>query len=134
MRRRRQTRTSSGHWNKLEDAVALQLDKSGLEYSYETIRLAFLQPALSRSYTPDFVLVTQSGKVIFVETKGIFDSDDRQKHLWVREQHPDKDIRFVFSNSASKIYKGSKTTNALWCQRNGFQYSDRLIPEAWLKE
>ncbi len=33
---------------------------------------------------------------------------DRQKHLLVRDQHPELDIRFVFSRSAAKINKASK--------------------------
>lgn len=134
MRRTRQTRTSSGHWNKLEDAVGTQLDRSGLEYSYERQKLSYLVPATQHVYTPDFILVSQSGKAIIIETKGFFSSQDRAKHLYVREAHPDADIRFVFSRSASYLTKAKKTTYALWCQRNRFLFADRLIPQAWLEE
>jgi hypothetical protein len=60
--------------------------------------------------------------------------DDRQKHLLIKQQHPEYDIRFVFSNSKSKLNKESKTTYADWCNKHGFQYADKLIPVDWLKE
>ena len=71
---------------------------------------------------------------IIVESKGIFDVEDRKKHLLIREQHPELDIRFVFSSSRSKLYKGSKTSYAEWCEKYGFQFADKLIPAAWLRE
>jgi len=83
-----------------------------------------------RTYTPDFVL----GNGIIIETKGLFTADDRRKHLAVKEQHPKLDIRFVFTSSKSKLSKGAKTTYGQWCEKNGIQYSDRIIPEDWLHE
>ena len=59
---------------------------------------------------------------------------DRRKHLEVKKQHPNLDIRFVFENSRSKIRKGAKSSYADWCIKNGFRYYDRIIPEDWLKE
>ena len=70
----------------------------------------------------------------YVETKGFFMSEDGTKHLTFREQHPNIDIRFVFSNSKNKLRKGAKTTYGEWCDRNGFLYSDRVIDENWLKK
>ena len=52
----------------------------------------------------------------------------------LREQYPDMDLRFVFTNSKGKIRKGSKTTYAMWCNKYGFQYADKLIPASWFKE
>lgn len=60
--------------------------------------------------------------------------EDRDKHLWVRKQNPRKDIRFVFGNSKNKIAKGSNTTYASWCKKNGFLYADKRIPWGWLIE
>jgi len=111
----------------LEDRIAAQLDEAGVAYEYETKKLAYSIP---HTYTPDFVL--DNG--IIVEGKGLFDSADRTKHLAVKQQHPDKDIRFVFSRSASPLYKGSKSTYASWCEKHGFLYSDKVVPEAWIKE
>jgi hypothetical protein len=90
----------------------------------------FTEPSKARTYTPDFKLPNG----IIVETKGRFVTADRQKHLLVKAQHPDLDIRFVFSNSRARISKGSPTSYAMWCDKNGFRYADKFIPQAWLIE
>lgn len=71
---------------------------------------------------------------IIIEAKGIFDATDRAKHLLIKAQYPHLDIRFVFSNAKAKIYKGSKTTLAAWCEKNGYQYATKEIPAKWFKE
>tara|TARA_R110000765_G_scaffold50101_2_gene101792 strand:- start:904 stop:1188 length:285 start_codon:yes stop_codon:yes gene_type:complete len=71
---------------------------------------------------------------IIIETKGLFDSEDRNKHMEVRKQHPELDIRFVFSNAKAKLYKGAKSRYYEWCDKNDFMWSNRIIPEEWLKE
>jgi len=111
----------------LEEKIAAQLDEAGMAYEYETQKLEYVIP---HSYKPDFIL----SNGIIVEGKGLFDSADRTKHLAVKAAHPEKDIRFVFSRSSSPLYKGSKSTYASWCVRHGFLYSDKVVPEAWLKE
>ena len=67
------------------------------------------------------------------ETKGRFLTDDRKKHLLIRAQSPELDIRFLFQNSKSKISKGSKTTYADWCIKYGFKFADKVIPADWLE-
>lgn len=114
----------------LESAVAQQLKEAGVVAKYESLVIAYTKPASKHRYTPDFPLPNG----IIVETKGRFLAADRAKHLLVREQHPELDIRFVFSSSKGKIATGSKTTNAMWCDANGFLYADKRVPEAWLKE
>ena len=42
---------------------------------------------------------------------------DRRKHLAIQKQHPELDIRFVFSNAQAKLYKGSKTRYSGWCEK-----------------
>jgi len=83
-----------------------------------------------RKYTPDFLLPNG----IIIETKGRFTPADRMKHLAIQKQHPNLDIRFVFSNSKSKLRKGAKTTYADWCDKNGFLYADKDVPQEWLDE
>lgn len=85
---------------------------------------------MGRSTLSDFVL--DNG--IIIETKGIFDSEDRRKHLAIKEQHPELDIRFVFSNSKAKLYKGAKSKYFEWCDKYGFKWAHRVIPYDWLKE
>ena len=69
-----------------------------------------------------------------MESKGRFVTEDRQKHLLVKKQHPELDIRFVFSNPRARISKTSATTYAAWCDKHGFLYAEKFIPAAWLKE
>ncbi len=113
----------------LEKEVAAYLKNNQQKVRYEVLKIEW-EDLRYRTYTPDFML--DNG--IIVETKGIFDSEDRRKHLEVRKQHPELDIRFVFSNSMAKLYKGSKTRYCNWCDKNGFIWAHRVIPEEWLKE
>lgn len=113
----------------LEKVVAEFLKQNKKSFRYEDLKIEW-KDLRYRTYTPDFIL--DNG--IIVETKGIFDNEDRRKHLAVREQHPELDIRLVFSNANAKLYKGSKTTYAMWCDKNEFLYSHRVIPPDWLKE
>lgn len=113
----------------LEDKAAAYLKDKQKEVRYETHKIEW-EDLKYRTYTPDFVL--DNG--IIVETKGIFGNDDRRKHQEIKKQHPHLDIRFVFSNARSKLYKGSKTTYAMWCEKHGFLWADKEIPEEWLKE
>ena len=83
-----------------------------------------------RTYTPDFILPNG----IIIETKGMFTTDDRRKHLAIKKQHPKLDIRFVFENGRRKLRKGAKSTYEIWCDRYGFECYDRIVPESWLKE
>jgi len=113
-----------------EQLVAYGYTSDEVEALYESLTIRYERPATPSRYTPDFVL--RNG--IVVESKGRFVTADRKKHLLVKAQHPDIDIRFVFSNSRTRISKQSQTTYADWCQHKGFQYADKYIPEAWLDE
>lgn len=114
----------------LEEKIAEDLTSKGVGFSFEELVIPYVKPEKSARYTPDFVL--DNG--IIIESKGRFLTEDRQKHLLIQKQHPEYDIRFVFSNSRTKISKRSKTTYADWCEKNGFLYADKEIPDAWLKE
>lgn len=114
----------------LEDLNAELLEKLGVPVAYEEARLEYLKPARVARYTPDFILPNG----IIVETKGRFVTADRQKHLLIKDQHPDLDIRFVFSNPNGRISKQSKTTYAMWCEKNGFVFAAKTIPINWISE
>lgn len=112
----------------LEDNIAQQIKEAGLPVTYEKRKITWTDKV--KTYTPDFELPNG----IIIEAKGIFDNDDRRKHLQVQAQYPDLDIRFVFSNPNAKLYKGAKSTYADWCTKNNFKYAHKLIPEEWLNE
>jgi hypothetical protein len=120
-----------GYRSGLEQAVAIQLaDHYGNPVKYEDPEsvIRYTPPSKVRRYTPDFLLPNG----ILVETKGRFVSADRMKHLYVKAEHPDLDIRFVFSNSNQRISKTSKTTYADWCHKHGFLFADKEVPKEWL--
>lgn len=116
----------------LEEQASKQLMDSGLSFAYEgelnTIK--YIVPESKHKYLADFLLANG----IIIETKGLFVSADRKKHLLIKEQYPILDIRFVFSNVKNRIYKKSKTTYGDWCKHHGFKYANKLIPGSWLKE
>lgn len=126
----KQVAAKYGFRSGLEERIAEQLDKAGVEYTYEKVKLNYIKPASKHVYTPDFVL----SNGIIVETKGRFLLADRKKHILVKKHNPTLDIRFVFSNSNARISKASATTYAQWCKKNGFQYADKTIPKEWLDE
>lgn len=110
------------------------LDRKVSLYGYETEVLEYTPPPQKHKYTPDFILVKKNGELMYLECKGRLTIDDRKKMLVVKDQHPDKDIRFVFQDAKSKIRKGSKTTVSMWAEKNGFKWCEEIIPAQWLKE
>ena len=130
------------------------LEKSGatFEYNSEACEFYYQRPlqsgicndcssddvASTHKYTTDFLIKTfGTGKIIYVETKGngyCFTGETRTKHLLLKKQFPDRDVRFVFSNWTSKIGKGAKTTNKEWAERYGFHCANKFIPKEWLNE
>lgn len=118
-----------GYRSGLEHKLSIALDTIKYKYEYESIKIEWEDLAY-RTYTPDFIL----NNGIIIETKGRFMASDRRKHLTIKKQHPKLDIRFVFTNSKVKLYKGAKSTYAQWCHKYDFRYYDRIIPECWLKE
>ena len=117
-----------GYRSGLEEIIDAQLKQNHIDGEYEKHKVHYIKPITHHEYTPDFRLPNG----IFIETKGRFVVEDRKKHILIKEQHPELDIRFVFQNSKNKIRKGSKTTYADWCNKHGFLYADKVIPREWL--
>ena len=113
----------------LEHEAATFLETRQKIVSYEKLKIEW-EDLKYRTYTPDFEL--DNG--IIIETKGLFSAGDRRKHIEVQRQHPKLDIRFVFSNANAKLYKGAKSRYCDWCEKNGFKWAHRVIPEGWLIE
>lgn len=118
-----------GYRSGLEVKIQDQLKKFGIKFIYEKVKVEW-EDLKYRKYTPDFIL--ENG--IIIETKGLFTAEDRRKHLLVKKQHANLEIRFVFESSKRRLSKVSKTTYGDWCTKHGFIYADKEIPEAWLKE
>ena len=91
----------------MEQRVADDLDARGVSYGYEVLKLSYTVPERATSYRPDFNLANG----IIIECKGWpFEAKDRVKHLLIKEQHPDLDIRFLFDNPNARISAQSVTT------------------------
>ena len=115
--------------SKFEVKVAADLGKRKIDFQYEKVSFDYV-PKI-RNYTPDFYLPESK---IYIETKGRLTTNDRVKHLIIKEQYPDLDIRFVFVNANNKISRTSKTTYANWCDRHKFLWAESLVPMEWLNE
>jgi hypothetical protein len=132
----------SGVRSGLEDRVKKDLDKRGIKYGYESIKLTYTKLCcdgcgrvikLGR-YTPDYIIERTNGIRLVVECKGLFTSADREKHKRVKRDNPTEDIRFLFQRD-QPIRKGSKTNYSDWSIKNGYIYSiGEVIPESWLNE
>lgn len=123
-------RLASGKRSRFEERVEAALIAAGVKPEYETIKIKYEVPSREATYTPDFKLPNG----IIVEAKGVFDTEDRQKHILIKQQHPELDIRFCFQRTSSAIYKGSKTTYADWCAKHGFRYCEKVVPQSWIDE
>ncbi len=126
----RQVGVRHGFRSGLEERIADELRSYRVRYEFEETKLKYTKPEKIHTYTPDFYLPKQN---IYIETKGLFTSQDRQKMRFIKEQHPNTEIRFVFSNAKAKISKKSKTTYGMWADKYGFKYADKHIPKEWLK-
>ena len=123
----RETKAATGFRSRLEEGTAKHLRENNVDFLYEAVRIPYLTPSF---YLPDFALPKQC---IIIEDKGAFDSADRTKMVRIKAEHPDLDIRFLFSNPNQKITKGSKTTYGAWCHKHGFPFAKGPgIPADWL--
>ena len=102
--------------------------KGKYKIGYETEKLRY---TLERYYLPDFVLTRKDGSKIYIEGKGYFRADDRQKTLKIKEQYPGIDLRIVFYKNG-KLDKRSKTRYSEWAERNGIPWAIQTIPIEWL--
>ena len=117
--------TSSRYRSGFEASVAASLTHRGLAFGYETTPLPYTIQAV---YTPDFVLPNG----VIVETKGLFDSDDRRKMLAVKAQHPGLDIRLCFQKADVRLSRAPRSlTYAQWATRHKFPWCEGNIPTAW---
>lgn len=121
---------SKGFKSNFELQIAEDLNSKGIDGEYEEHVIDYEIPAVKKKYIPDFRLPNG----IYIETKGRLMPEDRKKHMYIKRQHPELDIRFVLQYPKGKIYKGSSTTYAQWCEKKGFKWADKTIPQEWIDE
>jgi hypothetical protein len=111
-----------------EDLVAANLKALGVPFDYEEKKISYVK---EHSYIVDFDL--KNG--IIIESKGWFMPKDRKKHLDIKKQHPDLDIRFIFQRD-NKLNRKTETRYSDWCKKHGFKYVVSLkgeVPKDWIK-
>ena len=118
-----------GYRSGFEHKVSDQLKENKIKFEYETTVIPYIKPETNHTYTIDFTLPNG----ILVETKGRWVAEDRKKHLLIKKQHPELDIRIVFQSAKTKIRKGSKTTYGDYCDKHGIIWAEKKVPESWLK-
>ncbi len=114
--------------------VAILLKHYKIPYEFETDTIPWVSEPKPHKYTPDFKIVSRTGKTIYIETKGRFMKEDMEKHLCVRNQHPDLDIRLVFSNPHTWYRKAQTKSYAKWATSNGFIWCSKAQLKVRLKE
>ena len=118
--------------SKSEEKIYNLLKEKNIPYEYEKGKIEY-EWLENKTYVPDFFLLKNG---IILEVKGRFVLEDRKKHLFIRKQKPELDIRFIFDNPKAKLYKGGKMTNGSWCDKYKFKYSSLRegVPEEWINE
>ena len=119
-----------GYRSGFEHKVSDQLKENKIKFGYETTVIDYIKPETKHTYTIDFTLPNG----ILVETKGRWVPEDRKKHLLIKKQHPELDIRIVFMSGKTKIRKGSKTTYGMFCDKHGIIWAEKIIPTSWFSE
>ncbi len=119
-----------GYRSGFEHKVSDQLKENKIKFGYETTVIDYIKPETKHTYTIDFTLPNG----ILVETKGRWVPEDRKKHLLIKKQHPELDIRMVFMSGKTKIRKGSKTTYGMFCDKHDILWAEKTIPESWFSE
>lgn len=121
---------NAAYRSKFEARIGASLSRRGSGARYEPVRIGYTVPASKHAYTPDWVLTNG----IVIEAKGRLTAADRKKMLAVRRDNPHLDIRFVFQRAANVLRRGSATTYADWCNKNGFKWAEGDIPDEWIDE
>jgi hypothetical protein len=121
---------AAGYRSGLEVQIADDLEAKKVAFKYEEDTFTYTKPERISRYTPDFVLPNG----IIIESKGEFKTADRQKHILIKQQHPNVDLRILFQNANSKLYKHSKTTYGAFATKHGLVWAHKRIPDEWIDE
>lgn len=108
-------------------------------YEERTLKIPYTVPASEHDYLPDFFLKKKDGTIMYIDYKGVWDLEDRRKHLLVQQQHPNLDIRMVFERDPRKQYIGAKGKSATYadiCTKGSGRgpWKDFSLPFTWVKK
>lgn len=105
---------------KLKSKLELAFHTRFPSHEYEAKAFKYIVPASDHKYTPDWRI----NETLYVETKGYLDKRARDVALYMKEQHPEVEVVFVFESGKKRIHSNSKTTYMDWCNKNGIRFLD----------
>lgn len=131
----------------LEAKVAAYLKKQGIRYEYEPHKISFQKQVPNgfcsdcggdsvrtpHTYLPDFFLPDFG---FYIEVKGKFTPDGRNKIRAILECHPDLDLRMLFQRD-NWLSKKHHMKYSDWCNRNDILFhisSLGEVPEEWINK
>jgi hypothetical protein len=83
-----------------------------------------------RTYNPDFTIINKDGTRWFLEVKGYFPEEQREKMLAVKNDWSEDIIRFYFAkDNYIRGRRGPRYSD--WCIKHGFEYCVGQLPEEW---
>ena len=112
-----------------EESFAFELKRRKLKAEYERDRIPFVTTPQKRSYTPDWKI--RDG--VYIETKGRFSSADRKKAIYIKDQHPEITVYYLFQRANNTLSRSSTTTYSDWCEKNGLECADYKDYKRWTK-
>ncbi len=118
----------------LELQVGIILKHFKVPYGFESEVIPWVRPASDHKYIPDFKITTRSGKVLYIETKGLLDKQDPEKHQALKQQYPQLDIRIIFSNPHTWDRAAKTRTYAKWADKVGIKWTSKARMQKTLKE
>lgn len=98
----------------------------GIKAAYEEDKIKYDIP---KNYVPDFKIGT-----VYIETKGFFDVEARQKMKHVKRCNPDLDIRIWFQ-ADKYLTKRKNKKYSDWARQHGYPYHiGEEFPIHWFNE
>lgn len=111
-------------------AEALKRAPAHLDFSfdYETDKFEYI---LTKHYTPDWPVLRPDGTKVYIESKGKFDLDSRQKMAAIKNQYPSLTFYLLFQKD-NFISKKTGYRYSDWAVKHNFEFSVGIIPYHWL--
>lgn len=106
--------------NEFEKKLYRQI-KRKVKVKYEGEEFSYV---LKKNYIPDFVIDFGDRK-LYIEAKGHFRREDKEKLAAIKKQYPELDLRIVFYAKRKK--------NITWAERNKIPWAIEKIPKEWLE-
>lgn len=103
-----------------EERLAQHMEKAGLRFTYEERKLRYTH-LTKTTYKTDFEVATPIGPVL-VEVKGFWTHQNRQKVRQVLKSYPEINLVMAFIKPTNKISAQSKTTYAMFCEKNNIPW------------